>query len=98
MAKNAWVSMTALAGGLAFKALRYECHEGNRALLQALGGARAEDRALEEDRKKGIIRARAPVQNGLTVGGTPIGGQRGAPPAEGGEATPTGRWTSPVLP
>ena len=74
-----------------YQVLPYECHEGNRALLQALGGARAEDRALEEDRKKGITRARAPVQNGLTVGGTPIGGQRGAPPAEGGEATPTGR-------
>lgn len=55
-----------------YQVLAYDCHEGNRALLQALGGERAEDRALEEDRKKGIIRARTPVQNGLSVGGSRI--------------------------
>jgi len=41
-------------------------------VLQALGGERAEDKALEEDLKKGIVRARKPIQNGLSVGGTPV--------------------------
>jgi hypothetical protein len=54
-----------------FQVLPYDCHEGNYALLQALGGERAEDRALEEDRKKGIIRARRPVQDGLSIAGSP---------------------------
>jgi hypothetical protein len=53
-----------------YQVLPYDCHEGNKALMQALGGERAEDRALEEDRKNGIIRARKPIQNGLTVGGS----------------------------
>jgi hypothetical protein len=55
-----------------YQVLAYDCHEGNKALMQALGGERAEDRALEEDSKKGIIRARKPVQNGLNVGGSPV--------------------------
>jgi hypothetical protein len=66
-----------------YQVLHYDCHEGNRALLQALGGERAEDRALEADRQKGIIRPRKPVQNGLGVGGSAIA------PAQGeGEAAP----------
>ena len=74
--------LTPLDGG---QLLPYECHEGNMALRQALGGERVEDRRLEEDRKKGIIRARRPVQDGLGVGGAPTGapgpgGGRGAPP------------------
>jgi hypothetical protein len=56
-------------GGL----LPYDCHEGNMALKQSLGAERAEDRALEEDRKKGINRPRRPVQDGLGVGGQPTG-------------------------
>jgi hypothetical protein len=55
-----------------YQVLPYECHEGNLAVLQGLGGERAEDRALEEDRRKGIIRPRRPIQGGLTVGGQPI--------------------------
>jgi hypothetical protein len=54
-----------------YQVLNYDCHEGNKALMQALGGERAEDRALEADLKKGIVRARKPVQNGLGVGGSP---------------------------
>ena len=78
-----------------YQVLPYECHEGNRALLQALSGARAEDRALEEDLKKGIVRARTPVQNGLSVGGArigepgPGGAAAGAPPPAA--ATPPAR-------
>ncbi len=63
------IPLTAPAGYLV---LPYDCHEGNKALMQALGGERAEDRALAEDLKKGMVRARKPVQNGLTVGGSTV--------------------------
>ena len=62
-----------------YMVLPYECHEGNLAILQGLGGERAEDKALEEDAKKGIVRPRRPIQGGLTVGGQPI--PEGGPPA-----------------
>ena len=52
--------------------LPYDCHEGNLAVLQGLGGERAEDAALDEDAKRGIVRPRRPIQGGLTVGGQPI--------------------------
>ena len=42
--------------------LPYECHEGNYGLPNALSAERAEDRAIEEDRKNGIIRARRAIQ------------------------------------
>jgi hypothetical protein len=41
----------------------YECHEGNHGLRNILSAERAEDRALEEDLKKGIVRKRRPAQN-----------------------------------
>jgi hypothetical protein len=70
--------LTPLDGG---HLLPYDCHEGNYALLQALGAERAEDRALEADREKGIIRPRRPVQGGLGVGGQPVSeGGPGLPP------------------
>jgi len=68
--------LTPLDGG---KLLPYDCHEGNYALLQSLGGERAEDRALEADRKKGINRPRRPVQDGLGVGGQPVSEGAGIP-------------------
>jgi hypothetical protein len=58
--------LTPLSGGVL---LPYECHEGNYAISQSLAAERAEDRALEEDRAKGINRLRRPVQ-GLTFGQT----------------------------
>lgn len=61
---------TPLDGG---ELLPYECHEGNQALYDALRAERAEDRALEADRAKGINRPRRPVQDGLGVGGQPVG-------------------------
>jgi hypothetical protein len=69
--------LTPLDGG---KLLPYDCHEGNYAILQSLGGERAEDRALEADRKRGIIRERRPVQGGLGVGGAPVSEGGGLPP------------------
>jgi hypothetical protein len=75
--------------------LPYECHEGNLALMQSLSAERAEDRALEEDLKKGIKRARRPVQDGNPQAGggrgrgagagagAPAGGRQGGAPVEG---------------
>jgi len=81
--------LTPLDGG---RILPYTCHEGNMALTQSLGGERAEDRALAEDLKKGIVRERRPVQDGLGVGGAPagpggglFGGRGGAPAAPGAD-------------
>jgi len=42
--------------------LPYECHEGNYGLPNALSAERAEDRAIEADRVKGITRPRRAVQ------------------------------------
>jgi hypothetical protein len=76
--------LTPLEGGVL---LPYECHEGNLAIMQSLSAERAEDRALEEDLKRGIKRARRPVQDGLGIGGQPTGGAggRGAGPGGGRE-------------
>ena len=68
--------LTPLDGG---KLLPYDCHEGNFALLQSLGAERAEDRALEEDKRRGINRPRRPVQGGLGVGGQPVAEGAGIP-------------------
>jgi hypothetical protein len=68
--------LTPLDGG---KLLPYDCHEGNYAILQSLGGERAEDRALEADRLRGINRPRRPVQSGLGVGGQPVAEGAGIP-------------------
>jgi hypothetical protein len=62
--------LTPLDGGTL---LPYECHEGNYAVRQSLGAERAEDQKVEADLKRGIIRPRRPVQDGLGVGGQPIG-------------------------
>ena len=89
--------LTPLEGGVL---LPYECHEGNLAILQSLSAERAEDRALEEDRKKGIIRPRRPVQDGLGIGGQPIGDGRGrgaGPGAGGPGAGGRGEGPPPVI-
>ena len=75
--------------------LPYTCHEGNMALTQSLGGERAEDRALAEDAKKGIVRARRPVQDGLGVGGTPAGPGGGGFGGGGRGGAPGGRGAAP---
>jgi hypothetical protein len=64
--------------------LPYDCHEGNLALMQSLSAERAEDRALEKDLKRGIVRPRRPVQDGNPQAG---GGGRGGAPA-GAPAAP----------
>jgi hypothetical protein len=86
------IPMTSPSG---YQMLPYDCHEGNSALRQGLGGERVEDRKLEEDLKNGIIRPRRPIQGELGVGGNPIGatpGARGGGPGPGGgEAPPPAR-------
>ena len=66
-----------------YQVLPYDCHEGNSAVYASLGGQRAEDRAIEEDRTKGIIRPRRSIQENLNAGGRPVGE---APPASGAAA------------
>ena len=44
-----------------YELLPYECLEGDYAVKNALSGERAEDKALEEDAKKGIVRGRRAV-------------------------------------
>src|SRR6185369_17999882 len=44
-----------------YQLLPYECHEGDYAVPNALSAERAEDRALAEDAKKGIVRARKAI-------------------------------------
>ena len=44
-----------------YQLLPYECLEGDYAVKNALSAERAEDKALEEDAKKGIVRARRAV-------------------------------------
>jgi hypothetical protein len=51
--------LTPLDGGVI---LPYECHEGNYGLPNALSAERAEDKAIEDDLKNGIKRARRAIQ------------------------------------
>ncbi len=51
--------LTAPAG---FRVFPYECHEGNYALANMLSGARAQDKALDDDRRRGIVREGSQVQ------------------------------------
>jgi len=51
--------LTPLDGGVL---LPYECHEGNYGLPHALSAERTEDKAIAEDLKNGIKRARRAVQ------------------------------------
>jgi hypothetical protein len=75
--------------------LPYDCHEGNLALMQSLSAERAEDRALEADLKRGIVRPRRPVQDGNPQAG---GGGRagGAGPAAAPAAPAGGRAGAPA--
>jgi hypothetical protein len=58
-----------------YELLPYECHEGNYMLPHSLSAEREEDKALEEDAKKGIIRKRKSVQQNLDAGARPIPGR-----------------------
>src|SRR6188768_1116292 len=78
--------LTPLDGGTL---LPYECHEGNYAIRQSLGAERAEDQRVDADFQRGVLRPRRPVQDGLGVGGQPIG------EAGPGGIIPAGRGAGP---
>jgi hypothetical protein len=48
-----------------FQTLPYECHEGNGAVKYILAAERAEDKAVADDLKKGIVRPRKDPQNAI---------------------------------
>jgi hypothetical protein len=75
-----WTVSIPLIAPEGFNLLPYECHEGNYMLPSVLSAERTEDRALEEDARKGIVRARKGIQQGLDAGARPI---PAAPPGEG---------------
>jgi hypothetical protein len=60
-----WTIAIPLISPLGFKPLPYECHEGNGAIKYIMSAERAEDRALEEDLTKGIVRKRRPAQSNI---------------------------------
>jgi hypothetical protein len=68
--------------------LPYDCHEGNLALMQSLSAERAEDRALEDDLRRGVVRPRRPVQDGNPQAGG--GGRAGGAGAAAAPAAPAG--------
>ena len=57
--------------------LPYDCHEGNYMLSAVLAGERAEDKAIEEDAKKGVVRARKPVQANINAAPGTAAGEGG---------------------
>jgi hypothetical protein len=58
-----------------YELLPYECHEGNYGLPSALSAERQEDKAIEADRLKGIVRKRKSIQQNLDAGARPIPGR-----------------------
>ena len=66
-----------------FRILPYECHEGNYMIANSLSAERAEDKAISEDLKNGIVRARKPIQTG-NIFAAPDGGGRGGAGRQGG--------------
>ena len=60
-----WTLSLPLVSPPGFQPLPYECHEGNGAVKYILSAERAEDKAIEEDLKKGIVRPRKEPQNNI---------------------------------
>jgi hypothetical protein len=64
-----WTISVPLISPPGFELLPYECHEGNVAVMSILSAERTEDKALEDDAKRGIVRARKGIQGDLDIGG-----------------------------
>ncbi len=60
-----------------FELMAYECHEGNYMLRNVLSGERAEDKALADDLRKGIIRPRRSVQGNINAAPGTAAGENG---------------------
>jgi hypothetical protein len=69
-----WKIALPLTSPPGFQLLPYECHEGNYMLPAVLSAERTEDKAIEEDAKKGIVRPRKGIQQNLNAAGIPIPG------------------------
>ena len=61
-----------------YKLLPYECLEGDYAMTNALSAERAEDKALAEDARKGIVRARKTITQDNVNAPRPAAGTPGA--------------------
>jgi len=61
-----------------YKLLPYECLEGDYAMANALSAERAEDRALAEDARKGIVRPRKSITQDNVNAPRPAAGTPGA--------------------
>jgi hypothetical protein len=61
-----WTLSLPLVSPEGFQPLPYECHEGNGAIKYILSAERAEDKAIQEDLKKGIVRPRKAPQNDIS--------------------------------
>jgi len=70
-----WTLSLPLTSPPGYVLLPYECHEGNYMLKNSLSAERAEDKAIEEDARKGIVRRRKSVQQNLDAGARPIPGR-----------------------
>jgi hypothetical protein len=68
-----WKISIPLTAPRGFQLLPYDCHEGNYLLPSVLSAERTEDRAIAEDAKKGIVRARKGIQQNLNAAGIPVG-------------------------
>jgi hypothetical protein len=53
-----WTMALSLTSPRGYDLLPYECHEGNYGLQNILKAERAEDRAIEEDARRGVVRER----------------------------------------
>jgi hypothetical protein len=73
-----WKISLPLGSPPGFYLLPYECHEGNYMLPSVLSAERTEDKAIAEDAKNGIVRARKGIQQNLNAAGIPVG--EGPPP------------------
>src|ERR1700704_4853854 len=60
-----WTLQLPLVSPPGFQTLPYECHEGNGAIKYILAAERAEDKAMAEDLKKGVVRPRKDPQNAI---------------------------------
>ena len=80
---RSWTISMPLTSPPGFQLLPYECHEGNYMLPSVLSAERTEDNAIAEDAKKGVVRARKGIQQGLDAAARPItatqGGEGGPP-------------------
>jgi hypothetical protein len=61
-----WTMALSLTSPRGYELLPYECHEGNHGLPNILSAERAEDRAIEADAKRGIVRPRRQLLNNAT--------------------------------